>query len=172
MRQVSGILWMIVYTLALFALKKLELDRLPATIIAIAPIIPFVVFLYQFVHHLRNADELERRVQLEALAIAFPTTLVGLMLLGLLPLAVPLSEHDWSYRHIWGFLPQRSPKRPPRAPHRRRLEPGRTGQTGRRLPPDHQRHRDGQIRAEPVAGAAFGEIVRVWGGGVVLVVTA
>lgn len=102
---VSGILWMIVYTLALFALKKLELDRLPATIIAIAPIIPFVVFLHQFIHHLRNADELERRVQLEALAIAFPTTLVGLMLLGLLQLAVPLSEHDWSYRHIWGFLP-------------------------------------------------------------------
>jgi hypothetical protein len=53
---------------------------------------------------LRDLDELERRIQLEALAIAFPGALLLIMTLGLLQLAIPLSPADWSYRHIWPFL--------------------------------------------------------------------
>jgi hypothetical protein len=97
--------WAITYIAALFALKKLGLEAPAAAFVAIAPIIPFVLFLREFTLYIRSADELERRVQLEALAIAFPAALVGLMLLGLLQLAIPLSPADWSYRHVWTFLP-------------------------------------------------------------------
>jgi hypothetical protein len=97
--------WAVSYVGALLALKKLPLAAPLATVVAIVPIVPFVLFLREFVGFIQRADELERRVQLEALAIAFPTALVGLMLLGLLQLAIPLSPHDWSYRHVWTFLP-------------------------------------------------------------------
>ena len=51
---------------------------------------------------MRNLDELQRRIQLEALAIAFPVVLLLLMTLGLLQVAgVAISQEDWSYRHIW-----------------------------------------------------------------------
>jgi hypothetical protein len=51
---------------------------------------------------MRNLDELQRRIQLEALAIAFPAVLLLLMTLGLLQVAgVAVSQEDWSYRHIW-----------------------------------------------------------------------
>ncbi len=50
-------------------------------------------------------DELQRKVHLEALAIAFPLAMLLLMLLGLLELIIPLSHEDWSYRHVWYFLP-------------------------------------------------------------------
>lgn len=97
--------WAVAYIVALYALRKLQLSSTAALIAAIAPTLPFVLFLREFTRYIRSGDELERRVQLEALAIAFPTTLVGLMLLGLLQLAMPLSQDDWSYRHVWSFLP-------------------------------------------------------------------
>lgn len=51
---------------------------------------------------MRNLDELQRRIQLEALALAFPVVLLLLMTLGLLQVAgVAISQEDWSYRHIW-----------------------------------------------------------------------
>ena len=97
--------WAVAYCVALFILRKLHVSSLVATIVAIAPILPFVLFLREYIAHIRSADELERRIQLESLAIAFPTTLVGLMLLGLLQIAIPLPEKDWSYRNVWTFLP-------------------------------------------------------------------
>ena len=47
-------------------------------------------------------DELERRIQLEALAFAYPAVLVLLMTLGLLQLSgIAVSPADWSFRHVW-----------------------------------------------------------------------
>jgi len=73
--------------------------------IALIPIVPFAAFIWKFIASLREADELERRIQLEALAIAFPVAIVLLMVLALVQLAVPLNPDDWSYRHVWYFLP-------------------------------------------------------------------
>jgi hypothetical protein len=50
-------------------------------------------------------DELEQRIHLEALAVAFPLALILLMTLGLLELATKLPPEDFSYRHVWAFLP-------------------------------------------------------------------
>lgn len=53
----------------------------------------------------RELDELEQRIQLEALAIAFVLGLLLIMTLGLLELAITLNRDDWSYRHVWAMLP-------------------------------------------------------------------
>ena len=73
--------------------------------VALVPLVPFVAFLWKFIALMREADELERRIQLEALAIAFPLAMVLLMVLALVQLAMPLNPDDWSYRHVWYFLP-------------------------------------------------------------------
>lgn len=97
-----------VFLLLFFAARlTLELDGLTTGVrvaIALAPLPAFLWFLREFVRAVSSGDELERRMQLEALAIAFPSTVILLMTLGLLQIAVPLSEDDWSYRHIWPII--------------------------------------------------------------------
>ena len=51
-----------------------------------------------------QADELQRRIQLEALGFAYPLALLLLMTLGLLQLVIDLDPADWSYRHVWQFI--------------------------------------------------------------------
>jgi hypothetical protein len=102
---VPGLLWLITY---FGARAGLEATSLPAALriaFAILPLPFFVWFLVSFVQAQRHSDELERRIQLEALAVAFPLTMVLVMTLGLLELAIHLPPQDWSYRHVWAFLP-------------------------------------------------------------------
>jgi hypothetical protein len=85
----------------------LELPNLATSLrvgIALLPLPAFLWLLWAFINDVREADELERRIQLEALAIAFPLTLVLVMTLGLLQIAIPLPPEDWSYRHIWPLI--------------------------------------------------------------------
>jgi hypothetical protein len=72
---------------------------------ALLPVIPTVLALWAIAAGLRESDELQRRVHLEALAIAYPLAILLLMTLGLLELAVGLNPQDWSYRHVWAYLP-------------------------------------------------------------------
>ena len=101
-----GVLWMVSYfgargALELMSDTQADWSRLA---VALAPIVPFVAFLWSFIRTMRAADELERRIQLEALAIAYPLAIVLIMLLALVQLAVPLNPNDWSYRHVWPLL--------------------------------------------------------------------
>ena len=53
--------------------------------VALAPMFPFLIILLMLVSQLRRqADELERRVMLEALAISFFGTMIGTSAYGLL----------------------------------------------------------------------------------------
>ena len=97
-------LWLGLYFAARAAL---ELDGLLPWVrvtIALAPVPAFAWFLREFVAAVSGMDELERRIQLEALAVAFPLTLLLVMTLGLLQVAIELNMNDWSYRHIWPLL--------------------------------------------------------------------
>jgi hypothetical protein len=58
-----------------------------------------------FTYDTRELDELQLRIQLEALATAFLLTTVLLMTLGLLQRPVTLRFEDWSYLHAWAILP-------------------------------------------------------------------
>ncbi|HEY3257909.1 MAG TPA: hypothetical protein VGJ64_03565 [Gemmatimonadaceae bacterium] len=104
---VWGIVWFLSYFGARGLLEKMgapaaDLGRVG---VALVPIVPCTLFVWYFIDYLRQGDELERRIQLEALAIAFPLAFLLLMVLALVELAMPLNPNDWSYRHVWQFLP-------------------------------------------------------------------
>ena len=85
--------------------KELNMPQGVKIAAALLPIVPTAVFLWFVVAAVRGLDEMQRRVHLEALAIAFPLAILMLMTLGLLQLAIELPAEDWSYRHIWAYLP-------------------------------------------------------------------
>lgn len=96
------VLWLMLYFGVRFTLDvspgwsptlRLSMALLPAPV--------FTAFLWTFVRLIRSADELERRIQLEALAVAFPLGLLLLTSLGLAQRAVELDFQNWSYNHVW-----------------------------------------------------------------------
>jgi hypothetical protein len=101
----AALLWASVYLLARGVLELPNLSTTLRVATAIAPVPLFVFLLTRMVKAVSRLDELEQRIQLEALAMAFPLVFVLLMTLGLLELAVPLNPDDWSYRHVWALLP-------------------------------------------------------------------
>jgi len=72
-------------------------------LVALIPAAPLAMLLVMFARAVRSMDELHVRVNLEALAIAFPLTLLLLFILGNLELVIQLNRDDWSYRHVWAF---------------------------------------------------------------------
>lgn len=101
----TGGVWALSFVAARLGLEVAEYGSIGAILIALAPVPFFAAFLWCLISGVRLADELEKRIQLEALAFAFPVTMLLLMLLGLMELATELNPDDWSYRHVWMFLP-------------------------------------------------------------------
>jgi hypothetical protein len=101
----AGALWVLAYLCSRAALEMLPLPPGGRVAVALLPLLPFACFLLLVISGIRSMDELERRVHLEALGIAFPLAVLLLMTLGLVQLAVDLNPDDWSYRHVWIFLP-------------------------------------------------------------------
>ena len=98
----SFLAWLTLYFAARFYLEaNPALPRSSRLAIAFAPAPVFAWFLWRFIRSVRDADELEKRIQLEALAIAFPLGLLLLTTLGLVQRAVELNFQDWSYNHLW-----------------------------------------------------------------------
>jgi hypothetical protein len=102
---VIGVLCVMSYFGSRMILRIEDLERSTRILVALIPAIPFALFLWLFVRNIGKLDEMERKIQMEALAFAFPLSVFMLMFLGLLQLAVPLSQDDWSYRHVWIYLP-------------------------------------------------------------------
>ena len=102
---VAGIVWVVIYWIALFFLKNPETSGALKVAMVLLPAIPFAFFLFRFVSYLRSLDELHRRVHLEALALAFPIATLFLMTLGLVEKAGALSQKYWSYQDVWYYLP-------------------------------------------------------------------
>jgi hypothetical protein len=85
-------------------LERTQMATSLRVLIALVPVPATAALLFALVRSIRKLDELQVRIQLEALAVAYPLAMLLLMTLGLLQLAVVLSPHDWSYRHVWPFL--------------------------------------------------------------------
>jgi hypothetical protein len=76
--------------------------RIPVVLV---PVIIFAWFIFQQRRHtVAAADELEQRIQLEALSIAYPLTFLLIVVLGQLERVVALNPEDWDYSHIWPFV--------------------------------------------------------------------
>lgn len=102
---VAGIVWVVIYWIALYLLKNPETSGPLKVAMVLLPAIPFAFFLFRFIGYVRSLDELHRRVHLEALALAFPIATLFLMTLGLAEKAGALSAKYWSYQDIWYYLP-------------------------------------------------------------------
>ena len=99
------VLWLLLYFGARLLLKQGGIGTGLRVGIALAPVPVFAAFLWQAIRSIRSADEFERRIDLEALVVAFPLTLLLLTTLALMQRAVTLSFEDWSYAHVWIYLP-------------------------------------------------------------------
>jgi hypothetical protein len=98
----SAALALISYSGARLLLQNAALVGPLRIVVAMLPVPFFLYFLLTEIRYMRNLDELQKRIQLEALAIAFPVVLLLLMTLGLLQAAgVNISQEDWGYRYIW-----------------------------------------------------------------------
>ncbi len=102
---VRGLLWLSVYLLAR-GLLELTIPSAPARVaIALLPTPFFIYYLWTWMTGVSEMDELERRIELEALGFAFPAAVVLLMTLGLVDLAIGLNPDDFSLRHVWAMMP-------------------------------------------------------------------
>ena len=105
LRGFAGIAgWGLLYVAARGLLELETLSWWTRVAIATAPVPVFAWVLWAISKGIARMDELQRRIQLEALALAFPLTVLMLMTLGLVELAVGLSADNWSYRHVWPFV--------------------------------------------------------------------
>ena len=99
------VLWLLLYFgIRLFLEANPDLARGVRLTLAFVPAPLFAAFLWRFIQGIQSADELERRIQLEALAVAFPLGVLMLTTLGLVQRAVELDFQDWSYNHIWPWF--------------------------------------------------------------------
>lgn len=78
-----GVAWVGAYLGALIVLKGTGLPELLRLPVALAPAPFFLGFLIAMLRAVQRMDELHRRIQLEALAVAFPVAIVIAMLFGL-----------------------------------------------------------------------------------------
>jgi hypothetical protein len=102
---VAGIVWVVIYWIALLFLKNPQTPAPLKVAMVLLPAIPFAFFLIRFIGYVRGLDELHRRVHLEGLALAFPIATLFLMTLGLIERAGMLSAKHWSYGEVWYYLP-------------------------------------------------------------------
>ena len=99
------ITWVAAYAVARGVLEQTTLATWLRVAAALLPVPIAAVALALIVRGARQLDELERRIQLEALATAFLLAVLFLMTLGLMQRAVTLKFEDWSYLHVWAMLP-------------------------------------------------------------------
>ncbi|MCI0393770.1 MAG: hypothetical protein L0332_24450 [Chloroflexi bacterium] len=98
----------ILFVLSFIAARGfVEIEMSPALTVAVAllPVLPFILWVLALIRKIGELDELQRRIHLEALVIAYPLTMLLLMTLGLLEVGIELPAEDLSYRHVWSLLP-------------------------------------------------------------------
>jgi hypothetical protein len=106
----SGVfIWGMTWFLTYFGVRAFVdspdgLSTAALVLIVLVPVVPAAFFLFYFITGMKELDELQRRIQLEALALAYPLALLMLMTLGLLQFVVELNPNDWSYRHVWHYF--------------------------------------------------------------------
>ena len=102
---VRGLLWASVYLLSRGLLELTIPSSAARVAIALLPTPFFIYYLWTWMKGVSEMDELQRRIELEALGFAFPAAVVFLMTIGLLDLAVTLNPDDWSLHHVWLMMP-------------------------------------------------------------------
>lgn len=93
-------IWCLSYVGSLFALKTLHIPTEAGIVLTVITVIAFALFMYKYYRSIFFMDEVQIKMQMEAVVIAFSLGLLLLMTLGLLDLIMPLNKDDWSYRYL------------------------------------------------------------------------
>jgi O-antigen ligase len=93
-------LWFTTYTICFLTIKQASPDATTGIILSFIPVLAFALFIYSIIKGVSSMDEVQIRVQMEAVIIAFSLGLLTLMTLGLLDLVITLKKEDWGYRHL------------------------------------------------------------------------
>lgn len=96
--------WLLSWILSSALLHSLDLGEGPRAVIALLPLPAFAWFLWRYVAYIRSMDELRHRIELEALAIAFPLAVAFLMTMGQVQLARPGAAGIPVTSGFWGYL--------------------------------------------------------------------
>lgn len=95
-----GFLWGVSFIGARLLLEQPDLAPAARIVLAFGPSIPFALFLWSAIRAARALDEMQRRVQIEALAFAFGLTAFLVATLALLQPAGLATVADFSFVHI------------------------------------------------------------------------
>lgn len=101
----SIVLFVGTWAVARGLLKQNDLSQTVRVTLALLPIGPFAWMLWKFISGITSLDELQKKIQLEALAIAYPVMMVFLMTLGLLDIAIGLPNENFGLKHLWYYMP-------------------------------------------------------------------
>ena len=96
----SGLVWAAAFIGARLLLEQPELGSTARFVLAFGPSIPFALFLWSAIRAARALDEMQRRVQIEALAFAFGLTALLVATLALLQPAGLATVADFGFVHV------------------------------------------------------------------------
>ena len=98
------VLFVLAYFGARAGIELVEPGSRSALALALLPVPCFAAFVWIYVRNVRALDELQRRIQLEALAIAFPVALLVVFTAGLLDLAGFHGDQNWDLPRLWPLV--------------------------------------------------------------------
>ena len=102
---ITCVLFVVTLLLSMAMEEMPQLSNAVRIPVVLVPVVLFAWFIFQQRRlTVEAADELEQRIQLEALSIAYPLTFLLIVLLGQLERVVTLNPEDWDYSHIWPFV--------------------------------------------------------------------
>jgi hypothetical protein len=97
-------LFVLAYFAARAGIEQTEPGSRAALAFALLPVPAFAFLIWSYTRSVRGMDELQRRIQLEALALAFPIALLVAFTAGLLDLAGFHGEGNWDLPRLWPML--------------------------------------------------------------------
>lgn len=97
---VYAVVWCLSYLGSLFVLKSFELPKEVGIVLTIITVLAFATLIYKYYRSVYFMDEVQIKVQMEAIVIAFSLGLLLIMTLGLLDLVITLNKENWGYRHL------------------------------------------------------------------------
>lgn len=99
----AAVVFVLAFLGAIAVQKLLVLGPVAGVLVALLPAAAFFFVLLEELKMVRRLDELQQRIQLEALAIGFPLAMIFFMFLGFLQRGGFLPHED--LRSLWGVLP-------------------------------------------------------------------
>jgi len=98
---VYAIIWAMSYIGSLLALRSYDFPFEAGILLTLITALAFAVFMYKYYRSIFFMDEVQIKVQMEAIVIAFSLGLLLLMTLGLIDLFTTLNQENWSHRHLF-----------------------------------------------------------------------